>query len=107
MIRVFEAFSGVGAQHMALRNLNLNYEIVATSEIDINAILAYYNVHENNGEQKEKTNLELAKKHIIFLGVADDKKLAKMSDEAVLELYNACIKSKNLGDITKIEHKKG
>ena len=27
-LRVFEAFSGVGSQHMALRNLGLDYEVV-------------------------------------------------------------------------------
>jgi len=30
MLRVFEAFSGVGSQCMALRNLNEKYKIVAT-----------------------------------------------------------------------------
>lgn len=29
-LRVFEAFSGVGSQRMALRNLGIDYEVVAT-----------------------------------------------------------------------------
>ena len=31
MIRVFEAFSGIGTQNMALKNINISYEVVATS----------------------------------------------------------------------------
>ena len=33
-LKVFEAFSGVGSQHMALRNLGVDYEVVGVSEID-------------------------------------------------------------------------
>lgn len=41
MIRVFEAFSGIGAQRMALYNLGVNHEVVAISEIDKFAIKSY------------------------------------------------------------------
>lgn len=34
VIRVFEAFAGIGAQHQALKELGLDYEIVGISEID-------------------------------------------------------------------------
>lgn len=50
-IRVFEAFSGIGAQAMALKRLQANYpdvvefEFVGTSEIESNAIKAYNAVH--------------------------------------------------------------
>ena len=96
MIKVFEAFSGVGAQHMALRNLGLDYEIIATSDIDINAILAYYNVHEKSDGKIEDVDLETEKKYILSLGIADEKKLTKMTKDAIDELYTACIKTKNL-----------
>ena len=33
---------------MALRNINLPFEVVATSEINYDAIIAYYAVHESN-----------------------------------------------------------
>lgn len=48
-LRVFEAFSGVGSQHMALRNLGLDYEVVGVSEIDTYAHQAYEAIH---GETK-------------------------------------------------------
>ena len=44
-IRVFETFSGIGAQAKALKNINANYEIVATCDWFIHAILAYDAIH--------------------------------------------------------------
>ena len=34
MIKVFEAFSGIGTQRMSLRNLGIEHEVVAIAEID-------------------------------------------------------------------------
>lgn len=45
MIRVFEAFAGYGSQSIALRNLGIEYEVVAMSEIDKYAIKAYEAIH--------------------------------------------------------------
>ena len=45
MLRVFEAFSGYGSQSIALRNLGIEYEVVAISEIDKYAIKAYEAIH--------------------------------------------------------------
>lgn len=44
-LKVFEAFSGVGSQHMALRNLGVDYEVVGVSEIDKFAHQAYEAIH--------------------------------------------------------------
>lgn len=44
-IRVFEAFAGIGAQHQALKELGLDYEIVGISEIDKHAINGYEAIH--------------------------------------------------------------
>lgn len=44
-IRIFEAFSGIGTQAMALKRLNVPYEIVGFSEIDKYAIQSYYAIH--------------------------------------------------------------
>ena len=49
MLRVFEAFAGVGAQRMALRNLGISHEVVGMSEIDKFAIQSYEAIH---GETK-------------------------------------------------------
>ena len=45
MLRVFEAFAGYGSQSIALRNLEIEYEVVAISEIDKYAIKAYEAMH--------------------------------------------------------------
>lgn len=45
VIRVFEAFSGVGAQRMALRNIGIEHEVVGISEIDKFAIKSYEAIH--------------------------------------------------------------
>lgn len=44
-LRVFEAFSGYGSQSIALRNLGIEHEVVAISEIDKYAIKAYEEIH--------------------------------------------------------------
>nr|DAJ97979.1 MAG TPA: DNA methylase [Caudoviricetes sp.] len=33
-LKVFEAFAGIGSQSIALRNIDVPYEVVAISEID-------------------------------------------------------------------------
>ena len=45
MLRVFEAFSGIGAQRMALRDANIPHEVVAISEIDEYALAMYKAIH--------------------------------------------------------------
>ena len=47
-LRVFEAFAGYGSQSIALRNLGVDYEVVAISEIDKYAIQAYYALHDTD-----------------------------------------------------------
>ena len=45
MFKVIETFSGIGAQAKALERLDFEYEIINTCEWDINAIIAYCNMH--------------------------------------------------------------
>ena len=45
MLRVFEAFSGYGSQSLALERLGIEHKVVGISEIDKNAIKAYYALH--------------------------------------------------------------
>ena len=45
MLRVFEAFSGIGTQRMALRNLGIEHEVVGISEIDGAALKSYEAIH--------------------------------------------------------------
>lgn len=48
MLKVFEAFSGYGSQSIALERLNIEHKVVGISEIDKNAIKAYYALHSEN-----------------------------------------------------------
>jgi modification methylase scrFIB len=109
MIRVFEAFAGIGTQSMALKNINLSYEIVATSEIDINAIKAYTYIHHDD---KINTNFiypSLTKiKEFLFkknIGNFSLAQLNSLSSEELKKLYKFCILNKNIGDISKIDLK--
>ncbi|WP_033161484.1 hypothetical protein [[Mycoplasma] collis] len=75
-LKVFETFSGIGAQHKALlnykkKNPNFNFEIVATCDWDIYANIAYDSIFTNenlsNQEQSNKREREReSKKSIIF-----------------------------------------
>ena len=44
-LKVFEAFAGVGAQRMALRNLGIDFEVVGICEIDKYALKSYEAIH--------------------------------------------------------------
>lgn len=44
-LKVFESFAGIGTQRMALRNLGIDHDVVAISEIDRFAIQSYEAIH--------------------------------------------------------------
>lgn len=44
-LKVFEAFAGIGTQRMALKNLNIDHEVIGISEIDKFAIKSYESIH--------------------------------------------------------------
>lgn len=45
MIRVFEAFAGIGTQAMALKRIGVDYEVVGISEVDKFALKSYEEIH--------------------------------------------------------------
>ena len=67
-LRVFEAFAGYGSQSIALRNLGVDYEVVAISEIDKYAIKAYNALHGStlNLGDISKIKVEDIPKHDLF-----------------------------------------
>jgi DNA (cytosine-5)-methyltransferase 1 len=71
MLKVFEAFSGIGAQAMAIRNLGVDYEVVAISEIDKYAIKAYEAIHgptRNLGDISKINGAEIEPVDVISFG---------------------------------------
>lgn len=67
-LRVFEAFAGYGSQSIALRNIGVDYEVVAISEIDKYAIQAYEAIHGkvNNLGDISKIKVEDIPEHDLF-----------------------------------------
>ena len=57
-IRVVELFSGIGAQAEALKELGLDYEVVATSDIDKHAIAGYEAIHGKSNNLGDITKIE-------------------------------------------------
>ncbi|AVN64361.1 MULTISPECIES: DNA (cytosine-5-)-methyltransferase [Mesoplasma] len=113
-IKVFETFSGIGAQHKALEILKsnhiLDYEVVATSEWDIWANISYNAIHYNNlNVAVNLTNDELDSFLLKFTHSNDSK--SPMSRQQVLNLprlvkenlYSSIKNSNNLGSITEIK----
>ena len=103
-IRVFEAFSGVGSQRMALRNLGIDHEVVAISDVDEFTVKSYTAIHDNDKVVSQATYEEMQdylEKHNIPLNNKGVRKILK--GNKLQEFYEACIKSNNLGDISKVE----
>ena len=108
-IRVFETFSGIGAQNKALKNSGLDYEVVATSDWFIDAILAYDAIHCKD----EKISVPSYEKQIEYLSkftfsgdsVRPYHNLMKKSKKEIKKLYIANKRTKNLGSITEITSK--
>lgn len=103
-LRVFESFSGIGTQRMALRNLGIDHDVVAISEIDEFAIKSYTAIHDGDKIIPKATDDEmqayLEKRNIPL----NDKGVRKiLKDNKLQEFYEACVKSNNLGDISKVK----
>lgn len=112
MLNVIEAFSGIGSQAKALKNINAEYNIVATVEWDLNAIYAYDIIH--NGAQDFSKYLNLDKNTLINMlmdyTLSTDGKsplsyqtLKIMSVEALRRFIVAIERTKNLVNITEVK----
>ena len=111
MLKVIEAFSGIGSQRQALKNIDADFEIVATLEWDINAVYAYDIIH--HGPQDfidfpTLTKNEIIDKLISLGASVDGKKTASKlslnyySIEALESILYAFIRNNNLGSITEV-----
>ena len=112
-LRLFESFSGMGTQAMALKKANIQYENVCTSEIEPNAIIAYAMIHcgmKKNDERINEVNLDEAKEFLLSHNICYNFKTEQVglpkSSKKIKEIYLACQLSKNMGDITGIDTNK-
>lgn len=109
-LRVFEAFAGIGAQHSALKRLNINFEIVGISEWFINALLTYDAIHSNQDETIKlpsySEQLEYLKKFTFSKdSVNPVKDITRLSKNEIENLYIANKRIKNYGSISEINGK--
>jgi len=125
-LKVFETFSGIGAQHKALTNIfnnqnfiknyklyNKTFEIVATSEWYINAIISYDIIHNNKQNNFKNYNNLDKDKMLSFIetfnlskdskDLYDFKLIKKFKYEKIRELYIALKRNKNYGSILNIK----
>ena len=92
---------------MALRNIGLNYEIVGTSDWDINATLSYNEIHSKSKiDFAEGIDIEDIEQHLLSISVSSDgkkplteKQIERYSDEKKRTIYNAFKNVNNLGSI--------
>lgn len=114
MLKVVEAFSGIGSQAKALENLYIDHEILYTVDWDINAIIAYDLIH--NGKQNlakyEKYNkdelLNILSKYTLSRDgkkPLEYKNFKKYNEEFLRSLYAAIDRTKNLVSITDVKGK--
>lgn len=105
-IKLFESFSGVGSQRMALENEGFNFESVGTMEVDKWGIIAYDKIHNNQLElkkyPKKEDMIDEMKKRNIAYNFSTYKDEMPRSENEVKILYKAHKNSNNYGDITRI-----
>ena len=108
-LRVFEAFSGIGAQASALERMKINYEIVGISDWFIDAIECYAAIHCNDVEVEVPEDIKEVDKYLSrFTFSANSVKPANMkllTEDQRRDLYRANKKAKNYGSITDINGK--
>ena len=107
-LRVFESFSGIGSQRIALDLLTFPYISVGISEVDRYAILAYDAIHNpvtqedySEGKSDEEMLNYLRSISVGYNFSTYEDELPKKHKD-IIALYNACLNSHNYGDISKI-----
>ena len=108
-IKMIEIFSGVGAQERSTRQMPMPFEVVATMDVDKDAVLSYAAMRydlENEMEtydfpSKEQMVSELQAKNLGFDFEKSKHTITmKTKDDKVKQYYIADKLSKNLGDVS-------
>lgn len=119
-ITMISTFSGVGMQERGVENTNLfNLEVLATCEMDTNAIISYAAIHNNltpelidtyeNYPSREEMANNLTRMNIGYdfkkKKPYDWHKVARSKDNKKLlqKIWLACKLNKNVGDICKVD----
>ena len=108
VLKVFEAFSGIGAQNAALKSLGVNYKIVGTSDWFVNAVIAYDALHSDPSEKIEVPSYEEQLKYLKQFTFSVEsqrpaKRLEGLGRAMIRRLYIAQKRTRNYGSITDIK----
>ena len=108
VLKVFEAFSGIGAQNSALKSLGVPYKVVGTSDWFVNAVIAYDALHSDQSEKIDVPAYEEQLKYLKqFTFSAESQKEIKhlegLGRETIKRLYIAQKRTHNCGSITDIK----
>ena len=108
-IKMIEIFSGVGAQEKSTRELPIPFDVVATMDVDKDAVLSYaamrYDLEKEmetyNFPSKEQMVVELQAKNLGFDFEKSKHTITiKTNEQKVKQYYIADKLSKNLGDVS-------
>ena len=111
-VTMIELFSGIGAQERALRQLNIPYEVIATCDLDKDAVLSYASMRcdfEKEFENYDFPSVEQMLEELQTKGVGYDFQKDKQSITSrtpinkLKQYYLADKLSNNLGDISRLE----
>ncbi|MGL4742335.1 MAG: DNA (cytosine-5-)-methyltransferase [Sarcina sp.] len=112
MFKIVEAFSGIGSQAKALKNIGVDYEIIGTIDWDISAIIAYDIIHNGKPDLSYCDNKsiftikeELKSFTLSFNSKCpiEKKSIDRMNILTAKYLYSAIKRSKNLVSITDVK----
>jgi len=104
VLKVFEAFSGVGAQEMALRNIKVAHESVGVAEVNESAILSYAAIHAENISVPDASPEEMQNyMEKLNIPLNDKGERVILKNKRLKNLYEASMAIKNIGDISKVD----
>lgn len=107
VLRVFEAFAGIGAQYSALKRMNINFEIVGISDWFTDAIKCYAAIHHQDEDveipSETKDVLKELKKYTFSADSVHPYKIERMSEDELFDLYRANKQCCNYGSILDIK----
>ena len=109
-IRLVELFGGYGSQALALKYLGVPFEHHALSEWAVKSIQAYKDMHSPDDDSDYSETLPADEIRGWLLGrISSDystpmteKQIARLTDQAVRQIYNNMMATKNLGSIMAI-----
>lgn len=104
-LRLFEAFSGIGAQAKALQNIGVDFESVGVAEVGGDAIKSYAAVHADTSNVAIPSEEEM-QSYMEHLNIPLDKKGNRriLKDTELEAVYRASVAIKNVGDISKMKN---